>query len=89
MNALRSRLDELAGDVGRLRQRLEPDTSLAHTADRIAGHVEALVLMVEPSAAEIAGVWAPGDDQAIGEAVRLVDNRHARLRHALGYRRAA
>lgn len=89
VDALRQRLDELAVDVGRIRQRVAPETSLGWTLDRIARHIESLVLMVEPSAGEIAAIWAPGDDEAIHEAIRIVDARSRRLRERLGYRATA
>ena len=86
---LRARIDELAAEVGRLRRRAEPESSLAHLADRLVGHVESLAAMVEPSAAELVAWTAPGDDEAVIEALRIVDDRRARLRVRLGYREAA
>jgi hypothetical protein len=90
--ALRLRLDELADDVGRLRRRFASNENAwtgDYIADRIAGHVESLVLMVEPSAAEIACCWAPGDDEAVDEAIRIVDERWDRLLWRLRGRRPA
>lgn len=86
MSALRDCLDELAADVGRLQRRFasNPDWTGVYVANRIAGHVEALVLMVEPTAAELAASYAPGDDEAIIEAIRVVDARWRRLRSLLG-----
>ena len=84
VSVLRARLDDLAEDVGRVRRRVEPETSLAWTLNRIAGHIQSVVLMVEPCAAEIAA-WTPEDEQAVEEAIREVDAKHRRLRERLGY----
>ncbi len=82
---LRRRLDELADDVGRARRWVDPETSLAWRLTRIAEHIESVVLMVEPSAAEIARMWSPADDQAVDEAIRVVGQKQRRLRERLGY----
>lgn len=87
-DAFRARLDELAADVGRLRRRVEPDSSLAFLADRIARHVESLHLLTTPSAGEIVSTTYPGDDETVEEAIRLVDARSARLRGLLGSKAA-
>ena len=42
--------------------------------------------MLEPSAAQLAAHYAPGDESAITEAIRIVDERSRRLRHTLGLR---
>jgi hypothetical protein len=55
-----------------------------HIIDRIASHVEALALMLEPTAAQLAAWWAPGQEEAILEAIRIVDARSRRLRELLG-----
>lgn len=86
---LRARVDELATEVARLRRYAEPETSLAFLADRMSGHVESLAAMLEPSAGELVAWTAPGDDEAVREALRIVDERRARLRARLGYREAA
>lgn len=78
-----ARVLELADDVGRFRRRLE---SLSFLAEEIARHVEVLARWHEPTAAEIVELHAPGDDDAVAEALRLVDERHAQLRRRLGYR---
>jgi hypothetical protein len=74
------RLNELAADIGRLRRRYPGD----HIAERAAGHVEWLVLMLEPTAAALAAATAPGDEGAVAEAIRLIDARHRKLQHLLG-----
>jgi hypothetical protein len=81
-HAFRQRLDELATDVGRLG--LDRGTSSAWIGDRIACHVEALILMIEPTAAELAAWYAPGDDDAVAWAIEVVDKRHLLLRQQLG-----
>jgi len=73
------RLYELAADIGRLRRRYPGD----HILDRAATHVETLALMLEPCAAQLAACTAPGDEAAIVEAIRCVDDRHRQLRHLL------
>lgn len=82
--ALHNRLDQLASDVGRLRRRFEPESSDGWLCERIAGHIEALVVMLEPTASQLAATTAPGDQDAITEAIRLVDERHSQLRNQLG-----
>lgn len=78
------RILELAADVGRLRRRLEPDSSCAHLAARIACHVESLDAMLRPSAGEIVA-WTYPDDAATVEAVLEVTAAHCdRLRGLLG-----
>ena len=77
--ATTQRLNELAADIGRLRRRYPGD----HIIERAANHVETLALMLEPCAAQLAAVSAPGDDDAIDEAIRVVDDRHRQLRHLL------
>ena len=84
VDAIRSRLDELAGDVGRLRGRFEPGTWDGFMADRIAGHVESLVLMVEPTAGELVAWNAPGSDEAVDAALEIVDGRWEALRARIG-----
>lgn len=85
-HALHNRITELAADVGRLRRCLDPETSLAWKAARIADHVEAIFWMVEPRAAQLAACTAPGDPDAINEAIRIVDQRHRQLQTRLGTR---
>jgi hypothetical protein len=80
---LNTRIDALADDVGRLRRRVEPGSSLEHLAERLAGHVETLHLIVTPSAGELVAWHAPGDEEAIGEAIRIVDERWKRLQERL------
>lgn len=47
------RLEQLAVDVGRLRRHLEPDTYADFLAYRIAGHVDSLDCMLQPTAHEL------------------------------------
>lgn len=86
--ALRLRLPELAGEIGRARLRVERDSSLAWTLDRIAGHVEALAwLLLEPTASEIVACTYPGDPECVDAALEHVDRRRAYWRGLLGYQR--
>lgn len=80
--ALRLRVDELAVDVGRLRRHAQPEST--HHLDRVAGHVAATHGMVNPSAAELVAWTAPGDEDAIAEALRVVDEEWLTLRGQLG-----
>jgi len=82
--ALASRIDLLAADVGRLRRRVDPESSLVHLADRLASHIEALYVMVEPTAGELVAWTSPGDEQAAAAAIAHVDARWNRLRGVLG-----
>lgn len=77
-------IEDIARDVGRLRRRLEPGSSLAHTADRIASKLETLDAILYPPAAELAAASAPGREDAIVEAIRIVDEHERRLRQLLG-----
>ena len=86
--ALRALVWELAGDVGLARRRCEPDSSLGFTLERIAGRVETLDAVLAVPAAELVALHAPGDDEAIDEALRLVDEHVRRLHARLG-RKAA
>jgi hypothetical protein len=90
--SLLDRVDLLAADVGRLRRRVEPESSLAHLVDRIGRHVETLDLMLRPCAAALApelfGIC--GDEAlAIDEALAWVDARARTMRSLLGIREAA
>jgi hypothetical protein len=90
-HVLRLRIAELAADVGRLRRRFasnENGWTSAYIADRMAGHVEALHCLATPSAAELVAWTAPGDEDAIDEAIQIVDERWRRLRSLL-HREAA
>lgn len=89
--ALLDCVEALAADVGRLRRRVsgDPQSSLTHLVDRLAAGVQWLDLLLRPSAAEIAASWAPGDDDAIDEAIRIVDARNRELRGLLGVGRQA
>jgi hypothetical protein len=75
-----ARIYELAADIGRLRRRHPGD----HILDRTACHIQALALMLEPTASQLANTTAPGDQAAMTEAIRVVDERHRKLQHLLG-----
>jgi hypothetical protein len=74
------RLNELAADIGRLRRRYGPD----HILERAACHVQTLSLMIEPTAGELVAWTAPGDSDAVIEAIKIKDDRHRRLLFLLG-----
>lgn len=82
--ALHGRALEIAEDIGRLNRLTEPDSYISHIADRLASGVDSLLLMLEPTAAQLAGQYAPGDAVAISEAIRIVDARHTVRRELLG-----
>jgi hypothetical protein len=82
-HVLLDRLDLLAADVGRLRRRLEPESSIAHLGDRLADHVETLDVILSPSAAELQRAFfcECGDhDLALDEALAETDRRQRQLR---------
>ena len=81
---IHDRLIGLAWEVGRLRRNVEPDSYAAHLVSRFAEDVESVLLMLEPSAAELVALNYPGDDEAIDEALRIVDARHLVRREILG-----
>ncbi len=85
--AVQQRIDSLAEDVGRLRRRIEPGSSLEHQADRIAGHVVDLYWMLHHTAAELVAWYDRCNDEAIDEAIQDVDNQDHNLRRKLGLRR--
>jgi hypothetical protein len=76
-----NRLLELAADVGRLRRRVDPDGYDAVLLARIAGHVDALDAIHEPTAADRVRAGIPVDD-----ALELVDQRAQELERLLGGR---
>jgi hypothetical protein len=79
VTATADRLHALAADVGRLRRRVDPASYAGFLAWRVAGHVDSLDAMLEPTAAERV---AAGVD--VEEALELVDTRTAELRRLLG-----
>jgi hypothetical protein len=83
---LLARVWELAEDVGRLGRRIDPDSSASFSVDRIASHVHAIDRMLRPTAAELVAWSAPGDDEAVDEALRIVDEQYRRLRQRMGGR---
>jgi hypothetical protein len=87
----RAQLDEFATDVGRLRRRVEPESSLAHLAERIADRVEVLAAMVGEPAADLYRAYfcVCGDHAlALDEDLAAVDRRSQDVRGLLG-RKAA
>lgn len=86
--AVQGRLVELATDIGYLKRRAAPGSTIEFLAERLAGHVEALHNMVHPSAAEVVGMWAPGDEEAVDEAIHLMDEDWGRLKTLLRGRAA-
>jgi hypothetical protein len=82
--AARNIVHQLAVETGRLRRTTPPDTSAHHTLNRINNHILSLSLIVYPTAGELAGWNAPGDDLAVVEALRVVDDQDRVLRRTLG-----
>jgi hypothetical protein len=85
--AIQHRLLALARDVGTLRRRFASNENAwtgAWAAERIADHVETLDVMVGLSAGQIVACSAPGDADAVEEALRIVDERQRTLRARLG-----
>jgi hypothetical protein len=83
---LLARVWELADEVGRLSRRIDPDSSASFSVDRIASHVYAIDGMLRPTAAELVAWSAPGDDEAVDEALRIVEEHYRRLRRRMGGR---
>jgi len=79
-----NRIDELAADIGRLRRRLDPESSSYWLGERIANHVESLDAMLRPSAGELVAWTAPGNHDAITAALQAVDNDRRRIQALLG-----
>ena len=71
-------LGEIAREVRRLRCRVEPDSSLAYLADRLASHVEGLWLLEAPTAANYV-VAGPDVEDALEIVDRHVDELNARM----------
>jgi hypothetical protein len=91
-HVLLDRIEDLAGDVGRLRRRVEPESSAAHLVDRLAGSVETIDAMVHASAGELYREFfaISGDHElALEEALATVDTRARRVRGLLGVGRPA
>lgn len=77
MNALASRIDALARDVGRLRRRLELNGDPGrggYLVDALVGHVESLDVMLEPTAADLVRRGF-----TVEQALSVVDGRAADL----------
>jgi hypothetical protein len=81
---LLDRVWELAGVVGLLHRRVEPETNLGFLADRLAQAVSTVYLLLTPSAGELVSWWAPGDEKAATEAIRVVDREWESLQRRLG-----
>jgi hypothetical protein len=80
-------LNALAGDVGRLRRRLDRESYDGFLVGRIADHVETLDCLAGPTAAELAHVSATygvDDEEAVAGALEMVDARCRELRGLLG-----
>ena len=69
-------LEAAACEVRRVRYVAEPDSSLGYLADRLAGHLEALWLLVAASASDYVRAGFE-----VSEAIELVD-RHAEKLHS-------
>jgi hypothetical protein len=85
--ALFAYLERLARDVGCLRRRTDPEAPTYFLVERIADSVESLDVMVFPCAAElrVEFLGISGDDGlSTEEALRIADDRRARLRRLLG-----
>ena len=76
---LRLRVEELITDSARLVRRVDPDSSLAFLACRIASHTEGLWLMLQLNAAEFVRLGLDVD-----EAIGRVDREWDALRRRLG-----
>lgn len=79
--AIHGLVEELATDIGRLRRHpaCQPDTSLAYLADRLASAVDTIDCIIQPSAAELAAIVWPDDDQTVQDAIAAVTARARRL----------
>jgi len=88
--ALRFHVEDLAADVGRMRNRLRDDEYGLLVVDRIASRVETLSQMVWPTAAEIvrANLEHCDESDAVELALADVDRRARQLRTLLGLREA-
>ena len=77
---------DLARDVGRLRRRVDPESSLAHLVGRIGDRVQTIDVIVYPTAAELLADFfcISGDEElSLEEALRVVDDRARTIRAAL------
>jgi hypothetical protein len=77
------RLDALAGDVGRLRRSLDPESYGGFLIARIAGHIETLDAILQPTAGEL----YREADVPLTRALATVDERSRTLRRLLGEKR--
>ena len=86
MTALESCIQRAAHEVGRFRLRVNADQDLGRfvfLADRLADELELALLMLTPSAAEIAASVYPGDDKTIAAAIEHVDAHTQTIRRLL------
>jgi hypothetical protein len=87
--AIRARIEVIAADVARLTRRFHSNGAAwtgISIIERLADSLELLAAMLEPTAAELAAVYASesGDEQlAVEEALHVVDERTERLRRLL------
>jgi hypothetical protein len=79
---IHTQINQLADDTGRLRRRTA-GSPLEHLVDRVAYQIEALYLLTTPTAAQLAACTAPGDEQAVTEAVRVADAGYRALQQRL------
>jgi hypothetical protein len=88
--ALARTLEDEAREIGRARLRVNADPELARFRfvwDRIARYHESALLLLTPSAAELAAWTYPGDDAAADAAIEVVWRRGDQIRSRLGDRR--
>ena len=89
ITVVRHQAAEMADEVGRLRRRIGEDEYGEFLLDQIAGRVEVLDQLVQPTAAELFREFfaVSGNRKvAVEEALRVVDARVSRLRSRLGVR---
>ena len=87
--AITHHVDAIAADVNRLRRQAEPESSLAHLADRLAGHVESIDAIVQPNAHDLylehlAIAGSTADALCLDAALRFTEQRQRQLRQQLG-----
>ena len=71
-------LGEAAREVGRIRRGAEPGSSLEHLADRLAGHIESLWLILAASAVDYIAAGL-GVEQALDRVDRAVEELCSRM----------
>jgi hypothetical protein len=81
--AFLANLEDIAGDVGRLRRRLPADGYDAFLVDRIGSRIDILDGLVQPTAGELVA-----DGEATDAALAHVDARRNQIRMLTGERAA-